>query len=128
MKLKSLIVAAATLVLSTTTLMAQNRGGEKMDCEEMTKRRVETLTKEIKINAEQQKEVTKIYTKSCKDSQAAMQSQDREKIRQIREESNKAIEAILTPEQAKLWKEYLAKQPQRGQGRGGNQRGNGNNK
>lgn len=107
MRLKSLAVAAAAILVSVTSLMAQSRGdGDRPNCDEMAKRRTETLKKEAKLDETQAKSALDIYTKACKGGVEAQKNNDKEAAIKIRKESTDAINALLTPEQAKLWKKY----------------------
>lgn len=122
MRFKSLVVAVATVLVSVTTLVAQQRrGGEgrEFNCEEMAKHRTEVLQREVKLDETQAKSALEIYTKACKAGQEAQKANDKETAIKVRKESNDAIIALLTPEQAKLWKEYQDREREKRKARSG---------
>lgn len=120
MKLKSLVVALVALVVSTSSLIAQQRGGNgQMDCNEMAKRRTETLKKEVKLDEKQEKSAYEVYLNSCKKAQQARKDQNREAAMKIRKQTSQSIDSILTTDQQKLWKLYQEKRAKENP-RGGN--------
>jgi len=95
----------------------QGRGG--MDPAAM----VERLTKELDLTADQQTKIKDILTKQGADSKALRdQGLSREdaqpKMREIREATTKAINAVLTADQQKKYAEMQEKLRQGGGGRG----------
>lgn len=140
MKKITFILVAFCLSLSVN-LFAQQRGGGRFDPEQRMKQEIENLTKELKLNENQVKEVTAILKEAQKKQQEQFQSGrngDREammaNMRKMRDEQSAAIKKLLTEEQAKTYTALLKKQEeerqqrmqQRGQGQGqgqGGQRG-----
>jgi len=96
----------------------QGRGG--MDPAAM----VERLTKELDLTADQQTKVKDILTKRAADMKTLREDQStapedkRAKSRDIQEASNKAINAVLTPDQQKKYADMQEKMRQGGGGRG----------
>lgn len=105
MKLTSLVVALAAIIVSTSSVMAQpKRGAEQRNCNEMANRRTENLKKAVKLDDSQEKKAAEIYLKYCKESRIARQNNDKTAALKIRENITKEIDDLLTPEQQKLWK------------------------
>lgn len=117
MKLKVAVVAIAVTILSANYAMAQQRG-EKMDCAEMAKRRTESLNKAVTLNEKQTKEASEIFLKYCEESRQLRKDGNREEAMKMREKNEKDIDAILTPEQQKLWKKAKEEMAERAKSRG----------
>ncbi|MDR2130393.1 MAG: hypothetical protein LBP56_04390 [Odoribacteraceae bacterium] len=127
-----------TLVLSAMLAFTLNataqQGGQRMSPEEMLKRRVETVKKELKLTGEQEKQVTTLFRETQKKQAELFQNgggrenreANREKFQKLQEEENAGMKKILTEEQFKSYTAFLEKQRKereermrsRGQGQG----------
>lgn len=122
-------------------LMAQNpptgappQGRSPQDMQKRMQERQEALKKELGLNKDQAQKFDAIYKEFNDKMAAARQSagDDREgffeKMQQMNKDRDTKIEKLLTPDQVKKWKDYLAKQQaargQRG-GQGGGPGGGG---
>ena len=85
--------------------------------------RVDALAKTLGLTDAQKEKVTEIYKKQQEEMaklRELPQDQRREKMTALRNETNEAISALLTPEQRPKWAEYLKTQSERRPGgRGG---------
>jgi hypothetical protein len=94
--------------------------GHPMDAKQMnerTKKMVhERLKPALKLTDAQEKKVLAIYLKSNKDMAAIFKgkkdigSDEMKKMRAVRDKREKAVNAVLTPAQKKLYKTFLEKQ------------------
>ncbi|MDR1415020.1 MAG: hypothetical protein LBI96_04330 [Odoribacteraceae bacterium] len=130
-----LAIALATCTLGVTA--QQRGGGQRTSPEEMLKQRVEAVKKEVKLTADQEKQVTTLFTETQKKRAEMFQNTqgggrgnweaNREKLQKLQDEENEAMKKILTEEQNKTYVAYLEKQRKemeermrsRGQGQGG---------
>lgn len=104
-----LMMLFAVLFLTSTGLTAQNR--QQATPEERAKRQVETLTKELTLNEEQQKQVYDISLKFSKQRTSQMGSdasreKRREEFQKIQKQQDEEIKAILTEDQKKKYDEH----------------------
>ena len=88
------------------------------------KQRVERLSTELNLTDDQKTKVTALFEKEAKDMRALRDETDgatrREKMRTIRQEQDKELKAILTPDQQEKWKQLREQMRQRRQnGAGG---------
>jgi len=136
---KSILMVAAAFLFSVVSVSAQNQDqqgppqGQRMSSAERNKARVDTITKQLSLNAEQKAKVTAVITKSSVESQAARESmrdmtpEDRTKaMTATQDKMNVEMKKILTPDQ---YKKYLVNQAKElkdraarraaGQGQGG---------
>ena len=124
LKKAALFVLIFVIGLSTTNF-AQGQGRGRMSPEERAKQLVEQL----KLDKDQAKKVTDIYTKSQEKIQKLFESgggfgdpDTRDKVMKLREESNNEIMKILTDTQKTEYKKILDEQrkrmEERRQGRG----------
>ncbi len=116
---KSILMVAAAFLFSVVSVSAQNQGqqgpqGQRMSSAERNKARVDTITKQLSLNAEQKAKVTALFTKNSADSQKARESmrdmsqEDRMKaMTATQDKTNAEMKKILTPEQ---YKKYLVNQ------------------
>jgi protein CpxP len=101
--LGSLLVCTNFSSAQDATKEGKKRGGFS------PQQRVERLATELTLNAEQKTKLTTVFedeTKKMRDLRAdtaVPRDQQREKVRALREESNKQIKTILTNEQ---WEKY----------------------
>ena len=124
-----LLVAGAMLVAGSFVSMAQpgggrpgGQGGRQFDPAQMAQRRADQVKEAVKQTDEQYAKVLALYKEESEAMQKQMQSgqrpqMDREAMQKQREEQNKKLQAILTPEQFKTWTE--AQQNMRRGGFGG---------
>lgn len=124
-----LLVAGAMLVAGSFVSMAQpgggrpgGQGGRQFDPAQMAQRRADQVKEAVKLTDEQYAKVLALYKEESEAMQKQMQSgqrpqMDREAMQKQREEQNKKLQAILTPEQFKTWTE--AQQNMRRGGFGG---------
>ena len=119
-----LLVAGAMLVAGTFVSMAQPGGGRpggQMDPAQMAQRRADQMKETLKLTDDQYAKVLALYKEENEARQKAMQEgqgqrMDREAMQKQREEQNKKLEAILTPEQYKTWTEQQQNMMRRGPG------------
>lgn len=78
--------------------------------------RVEQLDKELTLTADQKTKILAILTKSREQVQAIPQEERREKGRELMQQANQDVRAVLTAEQQKKFDEM---RPGRGEGQGG---------
>ena len=122
--LTKLLVAGVMLVAGSFVSMAQpgggrpgGQGGRRFDPAQMAQRRADMMKETVKLTDEQDAKVVALYKEESEAMQKLMQSgqrpqMDRESMQKQREEQNKKLQAILTPEQYKTWTE--AQQNRRG--------------
>ncbi len=114
----------ATVVLASALMLAQPPGGGmRGNPEEMMKRQMEMLTKELDLDAKQQKKVEGILKSQAKKMQELFEEGPGPEMRQqmmaLREESDKKIKKELTPDQVAKYEKIQAERPRRGPGGGG---------
>jgi Spy/CpxP family protein refolding chaperone len=86
--------------------------------------RLEMLAQELNLTADQKAKIAPLLKhegeqmKAVRDDQSLSQDQKKEKAKAIREEGQKAIAAVLTPEQAKKLAEMRAQGPRGDRPRG----------
>lgn len=116
MKLSRILITAAALtaLTSLSTLSAQENKAPRgrMSPEQQLERYDQQLT----LTAEQKTKIKDILTKAQEKIQALPQEERREKGRQISQETNKEIRALLTAEQQTKFDEMNARRP-RGEGK-----------
>lgn len=126
----SLVAALAVggLLASATITCAQNSNAQKRDRKgPSVEQRVERMNTEVNLTADQKTKVTALFEEDGKKMRELRQdtslSQEdrRAKMRTMREESDKKLKAILTPDQ---WQKWEKARPQGGP-RGGGQKGEG---
>jgi len=76
------------------------------------------LAEQLGLSADQKTKVAAIIQKQREQMEAIPQEERREKGRALREETDKAISAVLTDEQKKKFEEMRANRPRGGQGGG----------
>jgi Spy/CpxP family protein refolding chaperone len=83
--------------------------------------RLMQLSEQLKLTEEQKPKVKAVLEAQFKKMQAVPQEERRAKVPAIREEANKQLKEILTPEQFKQYEEIQQQQraQRRGQGQGG---------
>ena len=135
---KSILMVAAAFMFSIVSVSAQNQGqqgqqGQRMSSAERNKARVDTITKQLTLTADQKAKVTALFTKSSAESQKArdamgnMSQEDRMKaMTATQDKTNVEMKKILTADQ---YKKYLVNQAKElkdraarraaGQGQGG---------
>jgi periplasmic protein CpxP/Spy len=127
--MKKLGILLLVLVLGTTISLAQNRDGQRnFDPVESAKKQTEQLKELLGLKKDQEKKVYEVNLKASKqmaEMRKSMQASGnregmREKIGEMREESNKEMKKILTEDQYKKYEKYLEeRRSRRGQGGGG---------
>lgn len=115
-------MVAAAFMFSIVSVSAQNQGqqaqqgqqGQRMSSAERNKVRVETMTKELSLTADQKAKVTALFAKSSAESQKAreaagdMSREDRMKaMTAAQEKTNVEMKKILKADQ---YKKYLDNQ------------------
>jgi len=142
--MKKLGLILVVLMLVAGTNYAQERGGgqrpsqaagqgqgrpnaqgrQNMSPEEMVKAQTKRLVDELKLNKDQEAKITAIYKKSAnnttdfqkmRDASEAERTKMRETMQKTRDQQEKDIKAVLTPEQVKTYEASL-KNRQNGQG------------
>ncbi|MDR1738574.1 MAG: DUF4890 domain-containing protein [Candidatus Symbiothrix sp.] len=120
-------VFTALLLCASTMIFAQPGQRGQVNPEEMAKRQTERMKTELKLSDEQVVLVDSINVAYAKKQAELFQSSGddreamREKMMALNTEKNKAIEAVLTEEQVKKFKESNAQRM--GGGRNGGQNG-----
>ena len=129
----------ALCVLFTANLAAQQRGGgQRMNSEERVKQQVESLKKELKLNAQQEKEVQTLLTESNKKRSEMFQknreSDDRDarkaEMDKITADENAGMKKILTEDQYKsytVWQENQRQKMEKQRGERGEKKNNDKN-
>lgn len=127
-RLTFLTLGAALILGATSLLQAQaadaprerERGGERGGPGRGGPN-IEMLAKELGLSADQKAKlepILKAQGEKMQELRNLPQEERREKGRALREASQKEIEAVLTPEQAKKFAEMRANRGPRGEGRG----------
>ena len=146
---KSILMMATAIMFSIASVSAQNQGqqgqqGPKMSPSERTKARVETMTKELSLTADQKTKVSALFAKSSAENQKkreSMKNMSREEMMKAmtaaQDKTNAEMKKILKADQytkyienqKKELKERAARRGQgmRGQGGQGGQRPQRNN-
>lgn len=114
--MKKIVLMIAFVV--GTTAFAQER---KMNKKEhfSTEAKVEKMTKELDLTAEQQKKLTVLFDKQKTEMQKQKaaakleRSEKREALSSKKEEMDKEIRSILTPEQLKKWEALKAEKSEK---------------
>jgi len=129
---RNFLVSMLMALLMAGGLMAQNQqgappqGGNRQDFQQRRQQMMDQLKKDLNLTKDQITKFDAIY-KEFDDKMMAQRQQmdpgaDREamraKMQEMNKERNDKVEKILTPEQVKKWKEYLAKQEAQRQQRG----------
>lgn len=112
--MRTYILALGLGCILSIGLFAQEKTPEKQaDPEKMVEQRLERLTKELSLTADQQEEMRQLL-----EEQAQNRAKDRDNLRAERKKVIKEMEQILDPDQMKtlkkLWKEYRGKRRARG--------------
>jgi hypothetical protein len=79
----------------------------------MTKRAVDRMTQELKLEKPAQDSLTVIYKDFYTEMAKSYESNDRAKFKELSEKRDEKIKKILTPEQYAKFKELKGKKPQR---------------
>lgn len=111
--MKKIALFAFVVLMGTGSVFAQREGGRQRMTVEQT---VAGMTKELNLTAEQQKQVTAIYTEFENKRKANNNARpSREQMQAEREALDKQVTAVLTDEQKKKYEQL--KQTRRGSGR-----------
>ena len=111
--MKKIALFAFVVLMGTGSVFAQREGGRQRMTVEQT---VAGMTKELNLTAEQQKQVTAIYTEFENKRKANNNPRpSREQMQAEREALDKQVTAVLTDEQKKKYEQL--KQTRRGGGR-----------
>ncbi|MFC3199137.1 hypothetical protein ACFOET_16045 [Parapedobacter deserti] len=120
-------VAFALLVCSSAALAQQGRGRMNMDPKEIAQRTVDRLTEQLQLDKAQQDSIYQFQLAQSEEMGKlfqAGQGGDREAMRakmtSLREETDKKILSVLTPEQQAGYKKIQAERMNRGPRGGGN--------
>jgi len=114
-------LALGGLLFSTQLTSAQDsKGNAQKRPGGDPKQRVEQLATRLNLNAEQKTKLTAIFEDDMKKmrelraDQSVPQEQRREKVRAMREDTNKKVKAILTSEQWEKWEKAREELRQKG--------------
>ncbi len=99
------------LMLASGVVLAQRP--QKPDPDAMTKRAVDRMTQELKLEKPAQDSLTVIYKDFYTEMAKSYESNDRAKFKELSEKRDEKIKKILTPEQNAKFKELKGKKPQR---------------
>lgn len=119
-----MLMLSAMLAFSFGATAQQGGGRQRVSPEEMLKQRLETVKKEVKLTAEQEKQVSALFTETQKKQQEMFQAsrtrnegggnqgwqEVREKMQKLQDEETAAIKKILNEEQFKAYSAMLEKQ------------------
>lgn len=112
-----------TICLGAALLLAQppgGRGGMRGNPEEMMKRQMEMLTKELELNEKQQKKVQSLLKGQTEKMQELFADgpspEMREQMMALRQETDKKIKKELTPEQVEKFEKIQSERMRRGPG------------
>ena len=113
MKTLKLFLASILITLGTMVANAQpggmGRGGQRMDPEQMAKRRADMMKETVKLTDDQYTKVVELYKAQSEEMQKLFQQggqqQGREAMEKLQNEQNEKLKAILTEEQFKTWTE-----------------------
>ena len=114
---KKILIAAALFLLLAGVSSAQDgppprdKGDKKMNPEEMAKRELKMLTKELDLTDTQVTFVQKILEESAKQMKEQMQSgtKDFDAMKKIQEDKDSKLKSVLTDEQWDKYKEIKDK-------------------
>ena len=131
---KQFLLLATALLVGTTTMYAQG-GFQRQTPEERLKPIHEKIDSAFKLTAEKLAKVDSVFLESFKQQEAKMaelrsggERPDREAMmamrQQLADERDNKLNAVLTEEQMKIWKNEL--EPSLRPQRGGGNRGGGN--
>ncbi|MEI5983299.1 hypothetical protein VJ786_00150 [Sphingobacterium sp. PU5-4] len=123
--MKKLILSAALLCAAVTFSQAQDRPQREgmRNPEDMAKRQVERLDKELKLTTVLKDSLNKWFLASGKKQQELFKDEKEsrevkmEKWKAMREDQQKKIKAILTPEQRTKYEEMAKNRPEQRQRR-----------
>lgn len=131
-------LAAVGILTSALSARAQDADAKKKggDRRANVTQRVENMTKELNLNAEQQKKLTALFEEQGKKMQGMRdltQEERREKARGMREEVTAKLKTILTSEQYEKWQSLPPEKrrgapPAKGEKGGERKRGEGKKK
>ena len=74
-------------------------GAAAMTPEQQIDMRMQRMTKDLALTEQQQASVRQIMQQNVGQIEAAKQAKDRDKVKQIRQQANEQIAALLTPDQ-----------------------------
>ncbi|MFI3270032.1 MAG: hypothetical protein SNG14_06295 [Rikenellaceae bacterium] len=103
--MKKIFATLFAVALMSTVAMAQPA--------KLAASRVKIMNEQLTLTPEQESKLTEVFTTQAKEIAATKDLQGEEKTAARKaafQKSNKAQMSALTPEQAKKWKEYLAKE------------------
>jgi Spy/CpxP family protein refolding chaperone len=104
----------------TLTVLAQPPGGMRGNPEEMMKRQLEMLTKELELNEKQQKKVESILKSQASKMrelfEAGPSPEMREEMMAIRQDTDKKMKKELTAEQFEKYEKIQQERMRRGPG------------
>lgn len=114
--MKKILVLAAAVLMGTGSVAAQRGEGNR---QRMTvEQQVSEMTKQLSLTAEQQKQITALYTDFEKKRKSTSET-SREQMREERAKLDKQVSGLLTTEQQKKYEEMKqARRGNRGQGQG----------
>lgn len=106
-------------IFAISTLGAQ--GMPQMNPEDMAKRQADAIKEKVKLTEDQYKKVFEINLKSSQEMIKQMgQNRDMSAMMKMNAQRDSLIKLVLTPDQVKLYDEYLKeRRNMRGQGPGG---------
>jgi len=109
------VVALGSLLVCTNLASAQNTNANKEARRQRravsSQARVEALSKQVNLTDEQKPKVTALFDEEIKQMQSLRAEANgdpakrQEKLRALRQENDKKLKAILTPEQWEKWQE-----------------------
>jgi Spy/CpxP family protein refolding chaperone len=102
---KALLIALAVF----TTALVSAQGRPQMNPQEMAKRQTEAIKEKVNLSQDQYKQVLEINLKSTEELAKSMREgqRDMEAFNKINHKKDSLIKTVLTPDQIKLYEEYL---------------------
>lgn len=105
--MKKVLLMIAVAVFTTT--MVSSQGRPQMNPQEMAKRQTDAIKERVKLSDDQFKQVFDINLKSSEETMKILSGgrRDMEALTKINNKKDSLIKCTLTPEQIKLYDEYL---------------------
>ena len=116
--MKKLFIFMLVTVFATATLNAQGR--PQMNPQDMAKRQTESIKAKVNLNEDQYKKVFEINLKTSEELSKVMSEGGRnsDAFSKLNNKKDSLIKTVLTPDQIKLYDEYLKERREARQTRG----------
>ncbi|MDD2358744.1 MAG: DUF4890 domain-containing protein [Thiovulaceae bacterium] len=116
--MRKAFIFMAIAVFATATLNAQGR--PQMNPQDMAKRQTEAIKEKVNLNEDQYKKVFEINLKTSEELGKVMREGGRnsDAYSKLNNKKDSLIKTVLTPDQIKLYDEYLKERREARQARG----------